>query len=142
MLFVDNTVMLVQSRDGIRVQKAFKIGDFYEQMEEVRYSEECCAVMRLPGGTIDSMSAVPLTWIDFSAKVLKSELPGIGIVQRYIKSHSDRPTVSRVFYINTSKTSKATHCVVMANTELAKKKYLLGGKILQPEKHDGIEIYV
>ena len=84
---------------------------------------------------------MPLSLSDFAGKVSKSEFPTQGLIQRFIKCHSDRPTITRIWYIKTTKFAKATYGIVISNTDAAKKKYAHGENILMSAKHDGIEIY-
>ena len=63
------------------------------------------------------------------------------MIQQYIKCFSDRPTVTRIFYLGTTHGGKATHGIVLTNTEKGRNKYTNGSRILMTERHDGIEIY-
>jgi hypothetical protein len=102
-LFIEETMLWIRyNGEGFDVQKEFQSGDYYKRMEETVKNPQRAAVIRIPGESVSNMTCVPLNWVDFSSKVLKSQMPSVGMIQQFIQFHSDRPTVTRIFVRNST----------------------------------------
>ena len=104
-------------------------------------SKDRAVVVRFPLETDANLKCVPLTWHDFSDKIIRSQIPSTGLLQQFIQFHSERPTVTRVFYKNNTMENKTSYAEVIVATRKAITQYVPGDKILLKFKHDGFELY-
>ena len=64
----------------LEVKKEFDLNEYYKTMQNLTVDKNKAAVvLRIPGGAPENMKCIPQNWEDFTNKVLKSQLPSLGI---------------------------------------------------------------
>lgn len=127
-------------KGNVVVSNDFSIGSLYKSFEKYKNGTTPCAVLRLPGEILSESKAILLNWFDLGEKVLKGQLPTMGVIQTLIKCHGARPTIIRLFHISQSKTNRASYAFSISNTDAAMKNYYAGKYVVCADYHDGIEI--
>ena len=127
-------------KGNVVVSNDFSIGSLYKSFEKYKNGATPCAVLRLPGESASESKAILLNWFDLGEKVLKGQLPTLGVIQTLIKCHGARPTIIRLFHIAQSKTNRASYAYSISNTDVAMKNYYVGKYVVCADYHDGIEI--
>ena len=122
------------------VSDDFSIGTLYKSFEKYKSGASPCASLRLPGETVGESKAILLNWFDLGEKVLKGQLPTMGVIQNLIRCHGSRPTIIRLFHIVQTKTNRASYAYSISNTDAAMKNYYVGKYVVCADYHDGIEI--
>ncbi|CAG9320113.1 unnamed protein product [Blepharisma stoltei] len=98
------------------------------------------AVFRHPISTTE-MEANPLNSIEFSDKILKGTLLSGTMVQKYLKSYSDRPSLIRLFFNSKNKDNKASCAYYITSSNRAMEKYSQTKILVCCEIVDGIDVY-
>ncbi|CAG9318993.1 unnamed protein product [Blepharisma stoltei] len=137
------TYWITTNEESGRVQSLQDYNKFEVHNSLQRYKDEqlgVIAIFRHPVSATN-MEANPLNSLEFSDKILKGSLPSGTMVQRYIKSHSDRPCTIRLFYNNKNKENRASYAYCITSSQRAMEKFSQTKICVCSQIVDGIDIY-
>ena len=144
MLYVLNsrTAWAYTQAGKLRVDYGFSRYEVYKRFEGFKKEDsEVIAMLRMQTDSPQDLKAHCMTWKDFSERVMKGSFPSKTIMQRYVRAHSERPCVTRLFYIHNTKLNKPSYAFNIVNSVKAMEKYTQAKHLLCSELVDGIEVY-
>lgn len=103
----------MEAEQATVITDQFKIHEFYNEFQQKASSPAALVAVR----RTDLRCGV-LSLGDLFEHIYKSPLPSVGLYQERIRpKHEDRPALLRVFIVNSTRSGKASHAFVIANTQ-------------------------
>ncbi|CAG9325937.1 unnamed protein product [Blepharisma stoltei] len=116
-IYTDETTgILMNSQEYTKMQAYEELKHFYYEPLNV------AAVLRRKKELIE-LESNALSQMELHDKLLKNALVSGAMIQRYIKCNNDRPTITRLFYINTTKVTKASHAYCISSSLSSYEKF-------------------
>ena len=145
MLCVHNSIVWVKTEETeegpvLRVTNEFRIVEFHMGFPRPKMAKKPVATLRVPGEHAEDLKAVPLNHEELATKLNASQLPSIGMVQRFVHCHADKLAVTRLFYYAQGKDNISSYAFALTAAKAAEKMQY-GDRILLTETPGAVDVF-
>ena len=106
-LIYDNVYEVEPKGSDSLITERFKMSDFYKRLSKPEQPSTPVAVRRTPANITDSKCTL-LTSPELFEALFKAQLPPIGIFQKLLPAASGKPSITRLFYVTSTRLCKAS----------------------------------
>ena len=139
-LLLHQKPLWVQSA-GTRVvlKRKFSMQDFLQAFAGPGASP--AAVLRMPEKGV-CMRSIPLSGKELQDLVSKQQLPELGMIQKYVKSVGERPTMVRLFYVPRPLPGKGSKAIAIVSSEQVSSGSYSGRYLVRTNAKEGVTFTV